>query len=279
VDLPQFHVAARLAASSKLKGTRRLMVAVAADHIKEPPKVAPLHFILSEGSQYVTSYKVTEKPGPESMSVTFVVPRTTEPDFQPFLDAALNCLKWKRPSDLWCVLPYLENGDNGLSGQVQEMPPPQFTASTEACEAMFTEPAKRLDCTDLWTALWRATRSDASSPTRGQRHVIVFSRSPEHRIAGHGLVSNVQTGRCRVRAISSVENPELQEFCKRTSSPFDLGSEEEIPELIRQTYLALQARYEIIYQPLTANPVTLKIRVQSPDGAGETVLPIAEASA
>jgi hypothetical protein len=71
-----------------------------------------------------------------------------------------------------------------------------------------------------------------------------------------------------------VENPELLEFCKRTNSAFHLAGEEEIPEIIRQAYLSLLARYEISYQPLKGNAGTLKIRVQSPDGCGETLLPL-----
>jgi len=274
--LPSFRVAARPMTASKLKGTRRLMVAVAADDAKEPPKIAPLNFVLSEGNQYITSYKVTNKPESEAISVIFVIPRTGESDFQPFQEGALTCLKWKRPSDLWCVLPYLENTDNGLAGQAQELPAPQFTANPATAEAMFTEPPKRVDCTDLWTALWRATRSDGVA-SRGQRHIVVFSRSPESCIAGHGLISNVQTGRFQVRAISSVENPQLLEFCKRTHSPFDLAPSEEIPEIIRQTYLSLLARYEITYQPLTTGATIMKIRVQSPDGCGETVVSLGPA--
>ena len=40
-----------VAPGSKLTGLRRVMAAVAGDEAKEPPKVAPLQFILSEGSQ------------------------------------------------------------------------------------------------------------------------------------------------------------------------------------------------------------------------------------
>jgi hypothetical protein len=275
--LPQWPVAARLTPGSRLKGMRTVMAAVAADGSQAPPKICPLQFILSEGGQYITSFKVNERPEPEAISVIFVIPRTTEPDFKPFQSAALNCLKWKRPSDLWCVLPYLESGDGGLGGQAQEMPPPQFTANLEVAEGMLVKPAKRIDCTDLWTALWRATHTDANS--RGQRHIFVFSRSPENRIAGHGLVSNVQSGRCHVLAISSVENPELSEFCKRTHSTFDVAAEEEIPELIRQAYLSLLARFEITYQPLNTSAGSLKIRVQAAEGCGETLLPLPAADA
>ena len=274
-SLPQLHIAARLLAASKLRGMRRVMAAVAAEGVKEQPRVAPLQFILSEGTQYITSYKVHEKPEPGAMSVVFVIPRTGDPGFKPFLEAALDCLKWKRPSDLWCVLPYLESGDHGLSGQAAEMPAPQFTPNPDTAESWLREPAKRLDCTDLWTAVWRATRTEGVT-TRGQRHVVIFSRAPESRIAGHGLIANVQGDRAHVRVISSVENPELLEFCKRTRSAFDLAAEEEIPEIVRQGYLSLLARYEILYQPLATSATTLKIRVQTGEGCGETVLQLDE---
>jgi hypothetical protein len=151
------------------------------------------------------------------------------------------------------------------------MPSPQFTSTVEAAENMFLEPAQQIDSTDLWTALWHATRSDTAR-SRGKRHIIVFSRSAETRIAGHGLVSNVQAGCYHVHAISSVENPELLQFCQRTNSVFEVSGEEEIPELIRHAYLGLQARYEIVYQPVAASAETLKIRVQSAEGVGETTV-------
>jgi HEAT repeat protein len=271
-DLPHFHVAGRIVSASKRNGSRRVMVAVAADWMKEPPKIAPLQFILSESNQYITSYRVAARPESEAISVIFIIPRAPDSEYRPFQDAALTCLKWKRPSDLWCVLPYLDSGDCGLSGHAQEMPAPQFTANIEAAQAMLIAPPKRIDCTDLWTAVWRATRSEVSA--RGQRHIFIFSRAPENRIAGHGLIASVQAGRYRVHAVSSVENPELQDFCNRTHSAFDLVAEEEFPDAIRQSYLSVLARYEVTYQPVTSQAGTLKIRVQSPEGCGETLLAI-----
>ena len=268
----KWHVSARLVSGSLVKGLRRVLASVASDNMREQPKIAPIHLILSEGSQYVTSYKVNERPEPEAMSVVFVIPRTGDPDFRPFVDGAIDCLRWKRPSDLWCVLPYLESGDNGLSGQAQEMDAPQFTANPQTVEALLREPAKRMECTDFWTALWRATRTEVGA-SRGKRHVIVFSRSKENRIAGHGLIANVQAGRVGLQVISTVENPEVAEFCRRTYTRFCLGTEEDIPELVRQAYLAILARYEITYQPVCANPPVLKLRVQTPEGWGETIIP------
>src|ERR1035437_633253 len=74
----KWHVAGRMLAGESPKGLRRLMLAVAGQDMRAQPKVAPLQFLLSEGAQYVTSYKVTEKPLPESMSVVFVIPRSRD---------------------------------------------------------------------------------------------------------------------------------------------------------------------------------------------------------
>ena len=72
----RWHVAGRMLAGEGLKGLRRLLLAVAAEDMRDQPKVAPLQFVLSEGDQYVTSYKAAAKPLPESMSVVFVIPRS-----------------------------------------------------------------------------------------------------------------------------------------------------------------------------------------------------------
>src|ERR1035441_4142644 len=94
-----WHVAGRMLGAESLKGLRRLMLAVAGEDMREQPKVAPLQFVLSEGNQYITSYRVSEKPVPEAMSVVFVIPRTREAAASAFFEGVLSCLRWKRPSD------------------------------------------------------------------------------------------------------------------------------------------------------------------------------------
>ena len=145
--------------------------------MRELPKVAPLQFLLSEGGQYITSYKVSEKPLPEAMSVVFVIPRSREAAGGAFFDGVLRCLRWKRPSDLWSILPYIETGDG-------EPPPPHdpepavFTGNSDALAATLRDTPKRLDCTDLWTGVWCATKQDGGQ-SRGRRHVIVLSSAEE----------------------------------------------------------------------------------------------------
>jgi hypothetical protein len=122
--------------------------------------------------------------------------------------------------------------------------------------------------------MWRATNQE-SGQSRGKRHVIVFSSVEENRIAGHGLIASVQSGRVPIQVISSGPNQQLQEFCKRTRSMHTTSMQEEIGELIEQAYLHLLARFEIAYLPLAANSPNIKLRVQTPVGWGETLVPIA----
>ena len=267
----EWHLAGRMLPGESLKGSRRIMVAVAADDAREQPKVAPLQFILSEAGQYVTSYKIMEKPPGEAMSVIFVIPRSREAAGGAFFEGAARCLGWKRPSDLWCILPYIETGD-GEPPAPHDPDPPLFTSNSDALANTLRATPKKMDCTDLWTAVWRATKQDANQ-VRGKRHVILFSSAEESRIAGHGLVSNMQSSRIPLQVICSGPNGQLQDFCKRTHVGFRVGIEEEIPQLIEQAYLNLLARYEIAYQPASPDADEVKVRVQTPNGWGETRIP------
>lgn len=263
-----WHMAGRMLGGESLKGVRRLMLAVTGDDMREQPKVTPLQFLLSEGGQYITSYKLTEKPQPESMSVVFVIPHSRQAAGGAFFDGVVSCLKWKRPSDLWSLLPYIETGDGEVPPS-RDPEPPLFTSNADALAAALHDTPKRRECTDLWTAMWCATKQDGGQ-SRGKRHVIVFSSVEERRIAGHGLISNMQRGRIPAQAISAGPNAQLEEFCRRTHTWYRNGAEEEIVEMIEQAYLNLLARYEISYQPVAPHSPVLKVRVQTPTGWGET---------
>jgi hypothetical protein len=266
----RWHLAGRMLAGESLKGLRRLLLAVAAEDMRDQPKVAPLQFILSEGGQYVTSYQAAAKPLPESMSVVFVIPRSREAAGGAFFEGLLHCLRWKRPSDLWSVLPYIPTEDGGAPPP-PDPDPPSFTANSDALGAALRETPKRLDCTDLWTAVWRAAKKDGGQ-SRGKRHVIVFSSAAEGRAAGHGLIANLQGTRIPVQVIASGPNEQLKDFCGRTHTLFRVGAEEDLVEIVEQAYLSLLARYEITYQPLTAEAADLKVRIQTPTGWGETLI-------
>ena len=267
----EWHLAGRMMPGESIKGMRRIMVAVAADDARELPKVAPLQFMLSESGQFVTSFKVTEKPEAPAMSVIFVIPRSREAAGGAFFEGATRCLGWKRPSDLWSILPYIEVGD-GEPPPPHDPDPPLFTANADALAHTLSSTPKKMDCTDLWTAVWRATKQDANQ-VRGKRHVILFSSAEEGRIAGHGLISNMQSSRIPLQVICAGPNGQLQEFCKRIHVRFRVGIEEEVPQLIEQAYLNLLARFEIAYQPVAPDAEEVKLRVQTSNGWGETRIP------
>jgi hypothetical protein len=128
-----------------------------------------------------------------------------------------------------------------------------------------------MECTDLWTALWRAT-NQVGGQSRGRRHVIVFSSAEEGRIAGHGLIDKLLGGRLPVQVISSGPNGQLAELCLRTNITQRICAVEELGEVIEQAYLNLLARYEIAYEPVAATPTDLKVHLQTPVGWGETVI-------
>ena len=266
----KWHLAGRMLAGEGTNGLRRVMLAVAGEDMREQPKVAPLQFLLSDGGRYITSYKVTEKPPADAKSVIFVIPRSRDAAGGAFFAGVLNCLRWKRPSDLWSVLPYIETGD-GEPPPSSDPQPPVFTANSDALAAALNETPKRLDCTDLWTGIWCATKPQAG-PSRGKRHIIVFSSSQEGRIAGHGLIANLQGGRTPIQVIGSGPNDQLQDFCRRTHTSFRSGADEEIPEMIEQAYLNLLARFDIAYQPVEPATPVLKVRVQTPEGWGEVLI-------
>ena len=266
----RWHVAGRVLAGESVKGQRRLVLAVAGEDMRQQPKVAPLQFTLSEGAQYVTSYKVSEKPLPESMSVVFVIPRSREAADGAFYEGVLNCLRWKRPSDLWSLLPYIETGDGEVPAP-RDPEPPLFTSSANALEAGLRETPKRMECTDLWTALWRATNQDGGQ-SRGKRHIIVFSSAEEGRVAGHGLIDNLQGGRVPIQVVGSGPNEQLAELCRQTHIMQRTCTGADLNEMIEQAYLNLLARYEIAYQPVAAIPADLKVHMQTAVGWGETLI-------
>lgn len=265
-----WHLAGRILAGENAKGLRRVMLAVAGEDMREQPKVAPLHFLLNEGGQYITSYKVTERPLPEAISVAFVVPRSREAADGRFFEGLMSCLKWKRPGDFWCILPYIENAD-GAPPPPRDTDPPEFTNHAAALAAALNGTPKRLDCTDLWTGISRSISPD-SGQSRGRRYTIVFSSAEESLGATHSLMDSVLKGRISIQAVSCGPNSQLEEFCSETRSPFKCSTPEELVGAIEQAYLNLLVRFEVAYQPVVADAPTLKVRVQNAFGWCEALI-------
>jgi HEAT repeat protein len=269
-DYAAWHVAARVY-SADSKGMRRALVAIATDDARELPAVPPLGFLLNEDGSHVMSYKVTERPAPEAMSVVFLLPR--EPDAAlPFRQGIESCLKWKRTSDLWCILPYLESGDGLLPEAGLDPEAPQFAVAPDALRKTLSEPARRLECGDLWSSVWRGAKLDGGG-VRGIRHIFILSSVEESRIAGHGVVGKVQSPRVQIHAISAVPNQRVAEFCAKANATLRVVDPAEIAHTVRRSYLALLAQYEVAYEPATPMASALRIRVQAHGGTGEVTVP------
>jgi hypothetical protein len=256
------------------KGTRRALVAVAGDDARELPAVSPLGFILSEGGSYVMRYSVAERPEPEAMSVVFLIPRNAEAAL-PFREAIESCLKWKRTSDLWCILPYVETGDGAAPAVNTDPEDPPFAADNDTLRKALSEPSRRLECADLWSSVWRGAKMDGGV-VRGIRHIFILSSVEESRIAGHGVVGKAQNPRVQIQAFATGPNQRVRDFCAAVNAPFRVVARAEIAGSVRRAYLALLARYEIIYQTSAAVTAGLKIRVQAHGGTGEVTIPYRE---
>lgn len=266
---PQWRVSGYFPPADPQKGQRRVRVAVAPNGGRELLAVLPTQFILSEGGQPVWSYKVTEKPDPEAMSVIFVFARDRGPNTSVWSAAALKCLEWKRPSDLWCAVPYFAEDDPDADS-CSDLPMPPFTANPELAAAPFLNTAKRTECSDIWTALGRAVRPDGR-PVRGKRHLLVLAPVEVGRAAEHDLISAVLSSRTSVQVVSAVPNQALADFCRHTEGTFHLAATDSaIEEFVSRAYLNLLARYEIRYSIAVPDAANLRIRVHAPEGWGET---------
>lgn len=261
-------VSALLLPKDPQKTSRRIRIAVVPEKGSEILKLRSTHFSVSEDNQPVLTYQLLERPVPEAMSLFILFPRSTTTEISPWSQAALRCLDWKRPTDLWCTVPYLPDDDSAPApGLELELPP--LSAQPTLAAAFFTNPHKRSDCTDFWTALWRSVRTDG--PVRGKRHLIVFAPAGIGRIAGHGLIASVISSRTSVQVISTGANPALEDFCRLTGGSFRIGeSDEAVGDLIIRAYLNLLGCYDIVYQPANSNPSAIKVRVNSPEGWGES---------
>ena len=89
------------------------------------------------------------------------------------------------------------------------------------------------------------------------------------------LIAAVHVSRTSIQVVSTSPNPALQEFCRRIDGRFHLVEDNAaIEERISLVYLSLLARYEIRYASVCADTVSLKLRVHTPLGWGETMVPL-----
>ncbi|HUI53778.1 MAG TPA: HEAT repeat domain-containing protein [Bryobacteraceae bacterium] len=261
-----------LAGNRARSGQRRVHVAVVSSDGREYPALLPAHFSLREGGQAVLSYKVVERPLPDAMSVTFVLPRCSASESAPWNQAALKCLEWKRPMDAWYAAPYLLSGAREPGSQAESELPPLRIESPPAAAAFANEPDQN-DSADVWSAIWRSLRPGVET-VRGKRHLIVFTPADTARFTGYALSAAILSSRASLQVISGGANPHMEAFCRRISASFQIA-DSAIETILTRAYLNLLARYEISYRRVRPEATCLRIRIHAPAGSGEVTIPLA----
>jgi hypothetical protein len=266
---------------------RCLLASVKSQDGREDVRLLPTQFILSEDGQPVYEYEVEDRPVAETLAVSFVLPRTTEPDKAPGNRSALAALRWKRPSDQWSLAPYLssrkdpqvesEENIGTLDAPVAgtESLAHHFTSDAETAAANFRKVYSRMECSDLWGAIRRAVQVE-SGPARGQRHVLVYSQNVNGQAPGYAeIASSSRASGTIVHAVSLAPNPNLENLCQLTQGTFQIAaSEQEVAGLIDQACLKLTAGYTIRYKPVVPRATLVTLRVQSPAGWAEVEIPV-----
>lgn len=260
--------------------TRRLRLSVSPPGGSEHYRVLPTQFFLAEENRHVISYTVTELPLAEVMSVTFILPSLgvpgVSPGVSPWGAGILECHAWKRTSDLWEIQTYSakQASQTPASGAAPADAELRASANLDAMSVALAAIPQRGDCPEFWTAIRSCAGPNQPEESAG-RHLIVFCKSEPEQAADAALVSAVTASGATVQVISAGPNRPVEEFCRAVDADFRMVKDpEKVAEAISMAYLSLLARYEIVYQPAVPESRCLRIRVNTPEVAAETTLPI-----
>lgn len=266
---PEWPVALAPGVRNPRTGERRVAVAVVTADGRGSPPVLPVQFILTENAQTVWSYRVTEKMAPGPLTVLFLFPRRRDSGGQEWDHGALRCLNWKRSTDLWSAVPYSDTDDEPYEG-LAHLELPLFIANSAQAAKAFQETPRRPECTGFWTAMRRAVLP-GNSALRGERHLIVLAPDDVGDHGDQNVAAAVHASRTTVQVVSNCANPALEEFCRRVEGRFrHVKDASGIEEAVSLAYLSLLARYEIRYRSDAPGGASLRLRVHTPAGWGET---------
>jgi hypothetical protein len=267
----EWPVAASCGPKDPNTGQRRVSVAVVSADGSENPRVLPAQFILSENGQPVWSYRLLEKEAPEAMTIIFLFPCDV-PNWEP---SALRCMSWKRSKDLWSVAHYT-GGENSPAAPAADLDLPLFIANASQAAPAVEKTPERTDCTSFWSSVHRAVMP-GNTPVSGTRHMIVLAPEYAGNCSEDEVIAAVHASRTSIQVLSPTANPGLRDFCSRVNGRFQLLEDmASVEERISLAYLSLLARYEIRYQPVSPDASSLKLRVQTLAGWGETIAPFPE---
>jgi hypothetical protein len=264
----EWRVAGRLLPASE--SMRQLGLEAVPTDGSAPPRLLATQFILSEDSHPVTQFQVEASALPETLAVTFLFPHTADPETPPWIQGAIRCLKWKRPSDLWDTTFYLP-----AAAIAQGTPSPQqFTADGIAAAAALQGVREQNVCLAFWDAI-RNSAQAANAPDNAARHLIVYNQSsPAAPPNLAEIVSAAVASKTSVQAVSLTPCPPLEELCRGTQGSFRLAkSSPELTKLVEESYLALLSRFLVGYTPVVPGGAhAVNVRVFDATGWGETTI-------
>jgi hypothetical protein len=257
-----YRLAARVAESSP--ALVRVLLAVTGANAYAAPEVLPTQILVTEGARQVVAYRIMERPLPETISAAFLLPAHGER--APWREAALACLPWKRPSDLWACQFYAPAEG---AGPVEEL------SLRSGREQIQTEFARTPDGSEpgLWELLL-GTLSIEGHHFPGRRHIMIFQDGPRGAPV-EPLITAVAGAQAMLHVISAEPDPAMEEVCRRTGGVFSvLEDSGQAAEAAVQAYLHQFARYEISWQPLEGDLRQIKIRLHGTSACGETGLAV-----
>ncbi len=263
-QVPPYRLAARLGPGSGAAGkTRRLLLAVAGPEGWNGPAWIPTQLVLCEDGKIVTHYRVMEKVLAETLSVVFLLPASCAPGARA---AALACLPWKRPSDLWACDFYQPDAAHEAGAQQFSA---RFQASADLIQPEFARIPLRFQPWDLWRAIRRRVAPE-KAPVPDPQQLIIIAPAQTRGVAGEELVAAVSAARAFVQVIAPGPDPALEQFCNQVGGQFWMADQAGQSEAVVQAYLQQLARYEIAYQTANAGARSLKVRLHGPSIRGET---------
>ena len=265
--VPPCRLAARLdvlAPGSEAAGeTRRLLLAVTGHDGWMGPSLSPTQVVLSEDGKIVTHYRATEKALPETLSVVFLLPASCAPSARA---AALACLPWKRPSDLWACDFYQPDAAHEAGAQHFS---PRFQASADLIQPEFARIPLRFQPWDLWSAIRRCVAPENASVPDAQQ-LIIIAPARTRGAAAEELVAAVSAARAFVQVIAPGPDPALEQFCKKVGGLLWIADQAGQSEAVVHAYLQQLVRFEIAYETANADARTLKVRLHGRSIRGET---------
>jgi hypothetical protein len=274
IQQPRCQITARLVAPDPSQTDRQLRLSVVGPNGQPDPDLLPTQISLWEDGSLVPRYRVVERAiSPETASIVFLLPAGMRTAADAAMrEAALRCLPWKRPHDLWvCQFYEPEAMYQGGTGAAQ----PCVLSSPGALRETLSSQFSDSQCPDLWRALSQAIPPQLKQ-SRGQYQVLVFLHPADNREKANAqLVTAISEWRALVQVLSCGPDAAVEDLCRRTNGVFHrLASPAEAEDVAALAYLHQFARYDVYWTPVNPNARNLKIRVHGPSLFGEKIIAV-----